>query len=140
MLHAAALAMAEATSVERIARCRTLPPGSGVPVESNPRTRASAYEGTAQSPRAAPWEGGAGLRRRTAKRSGGPSRVQPARCGPPRMSETRTRVLHWFVSGGVAKTPDGRTFKIDVDPLVVGRDVAAAIVLADPEVSALHCE
>jgi DNA-binding NtrC family response regulator len=56
------------------------------------------------------------------------------------MSETRTRVLHWFVSGGVAKTPDGRTFKIDVDPLVVGRDVAAAIVLADPEVSALHCE
>jgi DNA-binding NtrC family response regulator len=56
------------------------------------------------------------------------------------MSETRTRVLHWFVSGGVAKTPDGGTFKIDVDPIVVGRDVAAAIVLSDPEVSALHCE
>jgi DNA-binding NtrC family response regulator len=56
------------------------------------------------------------------------------------MSETRTRVLHWFVSGGVAKTADGATFRIDVDPLVVGRDAEAAIVIADPEVSALHCE
>ena len=56
------------------------------------------------------------------------------------MSETRTRVLHWFVSGGVAKAPDGRQFTIDVDPLVVGRDEGAAMVIADPEVSALHCE
>jgi DNA-binding NtrC family response regulator len=29
---------------------------------------------------------------------------------------------------------------IDVDPLVIGRDPGVAIVLADPEVSALHCE
>ena len=56
------------------------------------------------------------------------------------MSETRTRVLHWFVSGGVVKTPDGATLTIDVDPLVVGRDAGAAIVLSDPEVSAIHCE
>ena len=56
------------------------------------------------------------------------------------MAETRTRVLHWFVSGGVAKTAEGGTFTIDVDPLVVGRDPGAAIVLVDPEVSALHCE
>jgi transcriptional regulator of acetoin/glycerol metabolism len=56
------------------------------------------------------------------------------------MTETRTRVLHWFVSGGVAKTPEGGQFTIDVDPLVIGRDPGANIVLADPEVSAFHCE
>src|SRR5579859_3616037 len=56
------------------------------------------------------------------------------------MSETRTRVMHWFVSGGVAKTPEGGQFTIDVDALVVGRDPGATIVVADPEVSAIHCE
>jgi DNA-binding NtrC family response regulator len=56
------------------------------------------------------------------------------------MSETRTRVLHWFVSGGVAKTPEGGQFTVDVDPLVIGRDPGAAIVLSDAEVSAFHCE
>ena len=56
------------------------------------------------------------------------------------MSGTRTRVLHWFVSGGVAKTPAGGVFSIDVDPLVVGRDPAAQIVVDDQEVSAFHCE
>ncbi len=55
-------------------------------------------------------------------------------------AETRTRVMHWFVSGGVAKAPDGKTFPIDVDALLVGRDPGAAIVLTDPEVSAFHCE
>jgi DNA-binding NtrC family response regulator len=55
-------------------------------------------------------------------------------------AETRQRVLHWFVSGGVAKTPEGGQFTIDVDPLVVGRDAGAGLVVADPEVSAFHCE
>jgi DNA-binding NtrC family response regulator len=53
---------------------------------------------------------------------------------------TRTRILHWFVSGGVAKAPDGAKFTIDVDSLIIGRDQGAGIVLADPEVSAFHCE
>src|SRR6516225_1310242 len=53
---------------------------------------------------------------------------------------TRTRVLHWFVSGGIAKAPDGAKFTIDVDSLIVGRDPGATMVLADPEVSAIHCE
>src|ERR1700757_2864848 len=53
---------------------------------------------------------------------------------------TRTRVLHWVVSGGVAKTPEGGQFTIDVDALVVGRDPGASIVVVDPEVSAFHCE
>jgi DNA-binding NtrC family response regulator len=56
------------------------------------------------------------------------------------MSETRTRILHWFVSGGVVTAPDGAQFTIDVDALVIGRDPGANIVVADPEVSALHCE
>jgi DNA-binding NtrC family response regulator len=53
---------------------------------------------------------------------------------------TRTRVLHWFVCGGVAKRPDGTQFTIDVDAVVVGRDSGANIVVSDPEVSAFHCE
>ncbi|HZU82997.1 MAG TPA: sigma 54-interacting transcriptional regulator [Polyangiaceae bacterium] len=56
------------------------------------------------------------------------------------MTETRTRVMHWFVSGGTATAPDGKQFPIEVDALVVGRDAGANIVLADPEVSAFHCE
>jgi hypothetical protein len=38
---------------------------------------------------------------------------------------TRARVLHWFVRGGVARTPDGTEVAIDVDPVVVGRDEGA---------------
>jgi DNA-binding NtrC family response regulator len=53
---------------------------------------------------------------------------------------TRARVLHWFVRGGVAKTSDGRSFPIDVDPIVIGRDTGANISIDDPEVSAIHCE
>ena len=53
---------------------------------------------------------------------------------------TRARVLHWFVRGGVARMPDGKEIAIDVDPLVIGLDDGAQIRLADPEVSALHCE
>ena len=49
---------------------------------------------------------------------------------------TRARVLHWFVRGGVAKTSVGRTFPIDVDPVVVGRDDGVNISIEDPEVSA----
>jgi DNA-binding NtrC family response regulator len=53
---------------------------------------------------------------------------------------THARELHWVVRGGVAKTRDGAEFRIDVDPVVVGRDEGAAIRLSDPEVSAMHCE
>jgi DNA-binding NtrC family response regulator len=56
------------------------------------------------------------------------------------MAETRVRVLNWFVSGGTARTREGAEFAIDVDPLVIGRDPGASIVIEDPEVSALHCE
>jgi DNA-binding NtrC family response regulator len=53
---------------------------------------------------------------------------------------TRARVLHWFVRGGTARTPDGTEVAIDVDPVIVGRDEGARIRLSDPEVSAAHCE
>ncbi len=53
---------------------------------------------------------------------------------------TRTRVLHWFVRGGEAKGPDGKGVPVDVDPVVLGRDSGAQLVLADQEVSAFHCE
>src|SRR5580658_10797231 len=53
---------------------------------------------------------------------------------------TRARELHWVVRGGVARTTDGAEFKIDVDPVVVGRDEGAQIPMRDPEVSAMHCE
>jgi len=53
---------------------------------------------------------------------------------------TRARVLHWFVRGGIARTPDGTEIPIDVDPIVVGRDEGARIRLDDPEVSTIHCE
>jgi DNA-binding NtrC family response regulator len=36
--------------------------------------------------------------------------------------------------------PDGTTHAVDVDPIVVGRDAGAQIVLDDPEVSAAHVE
>ena len=53
---------------------------------------------------------------------------------------TRTRLLHWFVRGGIAKSPGGIEIPIDVDPVVIGRDEGVQIVLGDPEVSSLHCE
>ncbi|MEO8801483.1 MAG: sigma 54-interacting transcriptional regulator [Polyangiaceae bacterium] len=53
---------------------------------------------------------------------------------------TRARVFHWFVQGGTVRLPDGKTVTVDVDPVVVGRDPGARIVLVDPEVSSLHCE
>ena len=56
------------------------------------------------------------------------------------LASTRTRVLHWFVRGGTATHPDGTSTPIDVDPVIVGRDAGAQIPLADPEVSAIHCE
>jgi DNA-binding NtrC family response regulator len=48
--------------------------------------------------------------------------------------------VHWVVRGGTARTADGASHAIDVDPIVVGRDPGASVVLADPEVSSAHCE
>ena len=53
---------------------------------------------------------------------------------------TRQREVHWVVRGGAVRTPDGASHAIDVDPVTVGRDPGAQIVVDDPEVSAVHCE
>jgi two-component system, NtrC family, response regulator HydG len=54
--------------------------------------------------------------------------------------ETRAKILHWFIRGGTVITPDGATFTIDVEPIVIGRSEGADIVLDDSEVSGVHCE
>jgi DNA-binding NtrC family response regulator len=53
---------------------------------------------------------------------------------------TAQREVHWVVRGGTARTPDGAAHAIEVDPVVVGRDPGAQIVIADPEVSMAHLE
>jgi DNA-binding NtrC family response regulator len=53
---------------------------------------------------------------------------------------TRTRPLNWFVRGGTVVAPDGNRYSVDVDPIVVGREPGAQLLLDDPEVSAVHCE
>jgi DNA-binding NtrC family response regulator len=53
---------------------------------------------------------------------------------------TRARVVHWFVRGGVIRAPSGAEVQVDVDPVLVGRDAGAHVVLDDPEVSGLHAE
>lgn len=56
------------------------------------------------------------------------------------MVETRTRVLNWFVRGGVLLREGHERMAIDVDPVVIGRAEGANVLLDDAEVSALHCE
>src|ERR1700712_1049671 len=53
--------------------------------------------------------------------------------------ETRAKILHWFIRGGTLITPDG-THPIDVEPIVIGRNEGADVVLDDHEVSGVHCE
>jgi DNA-binding NtrC family response regulator len=53
---------------------------------------------------------------------------------------TRARTLNWFVRGGTARTADGKEAPIDVDPVLVGRDPGAHLLVTDPEVSMLHLE
>jgi DNA-binding NtrC family response regulator len=53
---------------------------------------------------------------------------------------TRARPLNWFVRGGTVSTPDGNQYNVDVDPIVVGRETGAQLMLEDAEVSAVHCE
>ena len=53
---------------------------------------------------------------------------------------TAQREVHWVVRGGTARTSDGAAYAIEVDPVVVGRDPGAQIVVSDPEVSMAHLE
>ncbi len=54
--------------------------------------------------------------------------------------ETRARRTLLFVRGGALATPDGAPVVIGPDPVIVGRAPSSALVVHDPEVSAIHCE
>ena len=54
--------------------------------------------------------------------------------------ETRAKVLHWFVRGGTLTTPNGATFPIDVEPIVIGRDEGARSCSTIPRSARVHCE
>src|SRR4029079_10415511 len=54
--------------------------------------------------------------------------------------ETRARPMNWFVRGGTITAPDGNRYTIDLDPIVIGREQGAPIMLSGPEVSSVHCE
>ncbi len=54
--------------------------------------------------------------------------------------DTRARTLQWFVRAGVLTLPSGESLEVSVDPVTLGRDASATVVLDDPEVSALHAE
>jgi DNA-binding NtrC family response regulator len=56
------------------------------------------------------------------------------------MTNTRERSVNWFIRGGVLRLPNRDPIRVAVEPLLVGRDPSCAVVLADPEVSALHCD
>src|SRR6185295_1812807 len=53
--------------------------------------------------------------------------------------ETRAKALHWFIRGGTLIAPHGQHL-IDVEPIVIGRNEGADVVLDDIEVSGVHCE
>jgi DNA-binding NtrC family response regulator len=53
--------------------------------------------------------------------------------------ETRAKILHWFIRGGTLIAPNG-SHAIDVEPIVVGRNEGAHVVIDDNEVSGVHCE
>ena len=57
-----------------------------------------------------------------------------------RSGSTKTRDLNWFARGGLLRVPPDRQFRVDVEPLLVGRHESADVTISDPEVSALHCE
>jgi DNA-binding NtrC family response regulator len=54
--------------------------------------------------------------------------------------ETRTRVLQWFIRRATLHAPDGKTYPIDVEPVVIGRNEGVDVHLEDNEVSGVHCE
>jgi DNA-binding NtrC family response regulator len=48
--------------------------------------------------------------------------------------------MQWFVRGGHLTVPGKERVKVNVSPILIGRDPSCAIVLDDPEVSSIHCE
>ncbi len=53
---------------------------------------------------------------------------------------TRASTLQWFVRGGTLTVPGGKPVRINVEPVLIGRDPSCQVVVDDPEVSSIHCE
>ena len=53
---------------------------------------------------------------------------------------TRARAVHWFVRGGYLRAPGRDPVRVNVEPVLIGRDPSCAVVVEDPEVSSIHCE
>src|SRR5262249_35116743 len=54
--------------------------------------------------------------------------------------ETRPSTRHWFVRGGTLRVPDKDPVRVGIEPILIGRDPSCGIVLADRELSAIHCD
>jgi DNA-binding NtrC family response regulator len=54
--------------------------------------------------------------------------------------ETRARALQLFIRRATLHAPGGASREIDVEPVVIGRNEGADVVLEDNEVSGVHCE
>ncbi len=55
-------------------------------------------------------------------------------------SATKTRATGLAFQGGVLRLPDRREITVGLTPMYIGRSPSCGVVLADPEVSAIHCE
>src|SRR6185295_12159252 len=53
---------------------------------------------------------------------------------------TRASALQWFVRGGSLTVSGRPPVRVNVDPILVGRDPSCHVVVDDPEVSSIHCE
>jgi hypothetical protein len=53
---------------------------------------------------------------------------------------TRASALQWFVRGGTLTIAGRPPVRVNVEPILVGRDPSCPLALDDREVSALHCE
>ena len=58
----------------------------------------------------------------------------------PMADSTRASTLQWFVRGGTLTLPGREPVRVNVEPVIIGRDKSCGIVVDDPEVSSIHCE
>ncbi len=53
---------------------------------------------------------------------------------------TRASTLQWFVRGGTLTLAGREPVRVNVEPVLIGRDPSCGLVVDDPEVSSIHCE
>ncbi|NUP12067.1 MAG: sigma 54-interacting transcriptional regulator [Polyangiaceae bacterium] len=53
---------------------------------------------------------------------------------------TRSSALQWFVRKGTLTVAGRPPVRVNVEPILLGRDPSCQLVIDDPEVSSIHCE